>query len=71
MTFEERQQVRRAVDAERRRRLAGMKLATPPKSFTPPKPRASRKSHGISGYNKRGCKCDVCRAAKARQNAKR
>lgn len=26
--------------------------------------------HGIYGYKRRGCRCEVCRAAKARQQAR-
>lgn len=27
--------------------------------------------HGITGYNTHGCRCDVCRAAKAAENGSR
>lgn len=29
---------------------------------------AESRSHGIAGYEKRGCRCEVCRAAKAAKN---
>lgn len=33
--------------------------------------RIERMKHGLSAYSRRGCRCDVCRAAKSANNAKR
>lgn len=38
---------------------------------TEPKPRKQAPEHGLTGYAKRGCRCDICRAAKAESRRKR